>query len=319
MLNVFQNGSRSLTVKGKTIDGFNAFVFATANVPNVSIVDQIDLSKIIISAVLHRNGKSVTILSGATAKLLQKAFGFFSNTFNSSVRVLRPASTNDKEVVIQKVDLDFGRIFNLSGGDELVLQIDVQNAFGTSVDTSGSYFSVEPNYVTGVELGIPVFDIRSISSQDSEFSVDAGNDVEEVLFINLDKNSNLLDDRVLTQVSFSSDLISYTKNINQLFIERMEQFNTESIALERNQSFSLYSGLEVDKVNFKLYLDSTKVNGGMNYVFVRRHKVNAKAIELHEIKTQIHAHENAIKKGFKVNTEKLQHLKVAKVARKKLV
>jgi hypothetical protein len=231
-----------------------------------------------VKATLKRKGKTHVIFNELLKPLLLATNflneGFSEVTGSGVVKLLQAAGV--KEERTQRLTLNFGTILNLKGDDLLIFEIKVPNsAVGTGVDVNTSSLYVNFDEAVGYEYGIPNITSRSITPNKTRVSESLGDNVHFVHLINMDKNSNLASDEVVTTVTMSSDRLDMNDDNNELECKRIQQFQTGGDSNSRNNSWQLHGGQQIDNVDLELTLVGTNVNASENFIVVTRMLVTA--------------------------------------------
>lgn len=277
MLHIIGNGTHREVYKNQSLSGIsvNIYLYASANNTNLYSSD-VDFQAINVKAMLKRNGKTIDILNGnleaLVSALCYKSVGFVQLADTSTNNILRAKDTSVKEIQVIPFNLTFGYL-KLQGNDELHIEVSANNHFSADIDTTLSYIDVvadsENSDISDAGI-VPQIEVISIQQNIPNGQWDLGNDVETVVFVNLDKSGILSANQVLTNCTISSKQISESFDVLTLLARRNQYFETSAEASARNQSFIIETNVDMDSCKLDAQFTSANVTSGMNYWVVRR-------------------------------------------------
>lgn len=325
IITMLQNETRSISVKNRTISGVNGYATMVHGTANTALQQgYFDMSKVQVKVTLKRGGREFT-LAMDNLKVLAFESGFFSsqfesfapsNTASTPLVLLAPAVGVFSMGIVPWV-IEFGGPINVSGNDELLIEMQTTGIWNSALNTTTSSFSFGDVETIGVEKYTPYIKSKSISPGDSTAIVDAGSNIMGVAFINFDKTTILSADACINSVQLNSDRVSMSLAYNELLTRRADQFNTAAAAALRSQSFYIAQAEEMDRVRVDLNLTSANITNGNNYIVTRNFYSDKRLFELGEVRSQVHSYKRAIKFGMKVQSDVLNRLEHAKSVLKK--
>ena len=306
-------GQGSDTVEGKNFDfgGVLVVVKAQHTTNNTTIVaGDFDFSKTKVKAVLVRDGVDIPIFSDLIT-ILHSETNFENSGFQLPIvqSVAKGAST--KEIALITLSIELHSAINVRGEDKLLLDISLDNGtLGANIDAANTITRVQLLDIEGDEIGIPVIDTRAITGGQVSFNV-SGDDVNGVAFINTDKTSALLSDKVIDSVSINTAELRNNINYDQLVGLRTLDFETAATAAARNQNFRVLGKGDHDNCQVDINFNSVNVTSAKNWVVVRRTIMNKKSVQLGVTRAAERTERKLVKAGVG-SREKLQALNTRK-------
>jgi len=317
-------GNDSVRVKGRTVTGVLAAITLQHDTANTAITNSMfDATKTTLKVTLIRGGKSKDVCSD-NLKVLAADSAFqdagWDCIFGTSNVQLQAPAVGVKARALITYQVDFHSPINVRENDQLVINMTVNNGtYSAVLDLSGSQIEFSEIQGEGSEYGFPIIESYALNTGDSQHTVETRDNVKQVTLINLDKTDNLEASAVVSQKALVTDEINITRQYLEMLTERTEEFPSIPLANTRNQSFILAKGEDYDKCSVELQLNSSNVNGGQNYIIVRRLEVTADSIIHGETRSALKGMERAMKKGVPVNQDVMNKLRQQKsMTRKKM-
>lgn len=270
--------AKPFSAKNQNITGFEGYIRIAATAVNTALVAaDLDLSKISVKISLVRRGQNIPIATDNLQNLTM-ASNYFSpiirtaqaSWLNGGTRILLAAAVASKEIRVCPVKFDFGGIINLDGDDRLMMEFNLaSSAISAAVDTATSYANIDFTSGIGIEYVTPQYRSIGIEAACTSLSETLGDNVTRVVLINTNKTDVLEASQVVTNLSLSSDKLSYTADYARLLEMQTAQFVDETIAGYRLQSFCLYNGgMDLDNVKLDASTTSANVTASKNYIAV---------------------------------------------------
>lgn len=282
---VFKNNSRNtFKIFNESVGGFAFTVNQIGQTDNVPITDPgFDPEKITVSAKIYRsNGYELELIPSQTLYVLAMASAIKKASFQTTYKshsaydalVLRPAAPSTKENSVHPYYLDFEGNITVRGEEYILVTVDVaSDAMHSSVSGSDSQITFRSIPAVSNPLGDTFIQVYSIVTDNPNPIFDLGDNVTEITFINLDKTSHLTTQRVLNSVDIDSDRAKIQLSYDELLNLRQQAYNNHSDANERDQSFVLVDGVELDNCKVQLKLNLSNVVAGKNFLVVRKYVV----------------------------------------------
>jgi len=223
-------------------------VHGTANTAFAGVV--VDFTKVICKLFLLRNGVQHQIFSDE-ALPLAIATGFDEGTFDEVkgggtpyLRKVLAAAGGVFEELMVTCRINLPCIVNLVDGDILTVELKDKGAFSAACDVAKSGFDWELEEGVGNSLGIPFIDVEMITAGQSSSTIECGNGVKKVFFVNNDKFTVLRADQVIDSVDINADKLKRSDEWAELLLMRVDEFKSSTLADQRNQCFKI---LDVDR------------------------------------------------------------------------
>jgi hypothetical protein len=281
-MNVVRAGqSTTLELKNKNIKGINFLFRMTHTTDNTAFANntRYDLKKVDVSIRKISGGskKEVLIYSGKLAPLAisttleDNAFRFsFPETGASQIFVERAHGASTKAIAVQPIYVDFGTVINLDGNDQLIIDCTLDSAaHSSSIDPATSYLQIEAKEGIGLEYYTPVFKALAVPGSQNNFEVSLGDGVQDITFINLDKQSNIAANDVVRKVTIVSDKLNQVDDATELRAKRFSRMLPTEAAARFQNHLLFNSSFDLNNCNLKLDLEETNVTTGENWVVVK--------------------------------------------------
>jgi hypothetical protein len=297
---------KRLELSGVDITGFTFNAYAVGKTANTAITNgHVDIDEVTVSATLFQGGKETTLFSGQLLPLVLESSFAESEWANADPNAsavayheLVAAASGVKTEQLHTYGIDLGGIINLRGTDKLLLEIRVNStAFGSTVDSSLSYFDVDSIEGIGLQYTTPQINQVAIGNGESTFRHAMGENVTSVTFINTDKAGITSANKVINNVRLFSDRFDINDDYHQLLNKRCAQLPTRAEADSRAQSFLLFGG-ECDKARIEFDLNSSNVNTSENYVIYRSYETGRSLVSKAQMRAEKH-HAKRMKKVAK--------------------
>jgi hypothetical protein len=284
--NVFKAQTRDIKITNAALVALNFIMFLTGATANTAIVQPgIDPDKVHIKAVLDSPRLGISKLTILEGRLYQYALesnfhdASWTKTFASASGfdhdTLLAEASGVKEIAVHgyKIHLHEGLV--LKGDDVLTVTIRVENdACAATVDSAVSYvgFSFDQGIIN--PTGIPVIEQNLIDVNQPKVEMTLGDDIVQLTYLNTDKTGILTANQPLDNARLESDKLSFDKTIEELIVDRYEQFPVGSQSNDRAMSMCLVPmrspGNELDDARLVLNLDVANVSSSKNWVVVRK-------------------------------------------------
>lgn len=247
----------------------------------------VDWSKVFAKIFLMRDNVRHTIIDDEVLPLAA-ASGFYVGTFDEVkgggtpyLRKRLAAASGVKEELAITAKIELPGIINLMPGDQLLVELKAKDCFAATVDTAVSTIEWELVEGVGNALGIPYISVEMISAGQSSQTIESGNGVKWMRFINNDKFSVLTADRVIESISVNSDKLNKSDEWAEMVIDRVDEFPSSTLADQRNQCLSIVDidrdemclvpgaateNLQLHALKVKFNFNSGNVNASKNYV-----------------------------------------------------
>jgi hypothetical protein len=299
--------TQSLTVRNKTLDGFNIIAKYT-NPGNTAIptTDEVSLRGISVKMTLNRNRKPITLVN-TTADVLFLISEYFSArkidyVYQGSAQL--PMYIVGGNYGAFLINFEFlGKVINLSGDDEVVIEVTVNSStFTSNCDQNLSIVQFSESEGVGLEYETPRLEVQSIQQGQSNLRLSLGENVDNVYFLNTDNTlrGTLESQAVISSLTFQSNKLNFTKTYIELLCERENDLNAES---SRFQNFQICKGEDFDNVELDVLLNPSNVAVNKNYVATIRTYQSSRLVELAESRNQLHQMKKAEKLGMRINAE----------------
>lgn len=275
------NETRALTLRNRNVEGISLKVVGKLNVGQTVNV-KFALQKTILKVTLHRNGTEKVLMNDTLLPLvIESAYGIGAFAYTQGQGVsdyisLDGAAQNPLKLL--PLIIDFGGVINVKADDVLTVEL-ICNAETfqhpttsntVNVDLGACYIQVDEIEGIGLEYRTPRIMTKAISSGESRVALSLGDNVERISFINiLSSGSYDIAESPLEAMSLQSDKVGFSDNLKEMIAKRTRLFTSPSLAQERNHSFLIHSGTELDGVNIDFTFTPSKVLSGENYVVYR--------------------------------------------------
>lgn len=268
---VSKNSLKTLVVKDSTVYGFRGSFKMSHDQVNTDISSSdYDLDKIKVHVLLHRNGSTTTVMNGSLATLIDWcAFNedALSHILMGNPNVLVEKGASVKQIAQIPVNIHFGGVINLSGEDKLEITLKMESGcVGANIDTAEIQFSEVEGF--GVEQVTPTVQIQTISDNSGVWEESLGSNVKDVMFISNTATSPFEKDKVLTNVTLTSNEMKKALNLDWdlLTSKRYEDLYNSLNINERKQNFLIADSVLMNNVKLALTLEASNVTGSKNYV-----------------------------------------------------
>jgi hypothetical protein len=275
------NETRPLELRNKNVIGLSLKAVSKLVSGQTESV-KFNLSKTIIKIILFREGRERVLMNDTLLPLVIESayrngtFAFTQGQGVSDYINLDGAAQNPYKML--PLLIDFGSVINIKGDDQLICELIVnaetfihptsQNT--VNVDLGASYIQMDEIEGIGLEYRTPRIITKAISSGESRVTLSLGDNIERLSFINtLTSGTYAIQDSPLNAVSLSSDKLQYSDNLVEMIAKRAQRFQSPALSAERNHSFILHEGTELDSVNLDLTFTPAKVLAGENYIVYR--------------------------------------------------
>jgi hypothetical protein len=253
----------------------------------------VDMSKIDVRIVLHRDSQSETLMSG-NLEVLSKFLLYLDPEYeyieNTAGVPLVAHGTTVKGVNLLPITLPFSSVLNLRGSDVLDIDIDFKDtALAAAYSSTGTSLQVSEIEGIGLEYLTPVVTASTIEQGQSQIRKDLGDNILSMAFINLDKTGNTNAAQVLTNFEVKHSKGGDTRRRFEMISDRLKQFPTTAEANSRSQSYLLIKGdTDIDEVRVLMDLDPTNVNIGQNYICTLSFKSNVRTMQKAVVRSEKH-------------------------------
>lgn len=309
--------NEALTIKKKTVKGISLVFYAEAALVAVGLnAADFDLSKIQVKCTLRRNGQQATLFADMLQVLALESAWFHDRYTNyhaigASDTLLEMVASGvaTKEIVLMPVYIDLGGIIECEDDDELSFQMQFPAAsLSADINTSNSYCLVDFDETIGVERAIPYIETQSVKVNETTESVSLTDNVTSITFINLDKTDLLEASKVLDGITIAGDYYHNTDTHYQLHERRLRSLPIPGMNADRGQSFRVLDGLDLsgndlDAGTIDLQLNGANVNGGKNYLVIRKFTSDLRQLVRSENKLQKHAMNKLARRGAPVSED----------------
>jgi hypothetical protein len=307
---ITNNTKNTFRIHNESIGGFALTVNQVGATDNVPITDPgFDPEKITIDAVIYRaNGYKLNLLPNQPLYVhaLQSAFkkSNFQQVYKAhsgyDALVLLAAGASNKENSVHPYYIDFEGNITVRGDEYIEVNINVNSdSAHSTVSTADSSIIFKTIPAVSNPLGDVYTEIYPIVTTEPNPVFDLGDNVTEIAFINLDKTNHLAASRVVTNVRLDSDRTKLDLSYDELLNMRQQQFELHTSANERDQSFMIVDGVELDNVKVQLKLNLSNVTAGKNFLCVRKYVVTPELAARFSQRNQKHSMQFA-KKTFLV-------------------
>lgn len=309
--------TRKLEIKNATFDAFTfkAILFNAA-VNTAVLRTDLNTDLVNVKAVLKRSGREFTLFQD-TLTVLAMESNFFTSLFDylspasaTSVRViLLAAATGVTEKVMIPMSVDLGSSINLSGDDQLDLEINFASAaVAANCSIATSYIEFDYRESVGVEHVTPYIKSKSIAPGEQRLQQSLGDNITSVVLLNTDKTGVLDASAILASISLSSDKLNMNDNYVEILNKRFEQFKDVTIAGNRCQSFLLHKGAELDGCQVDATLIPGNITAGKNFLVTRSYYTDARLLAKADAVVEKHQIKDAIKHGVIDHATASKHL-----------
>jgi hypothetical protein len=276
---IIQRGeNRPYKVRNRSLSGFTFnFQSKLASGTGESIVN---LDQVFVKATLYRAGKAIVLFTESLLVLAIESlfstgqYDYTQNSNNQDTFIDLDGAANNKLKLVP-VAISLGSPINLSGDDELVLDVNVQRAAfssSNSTDLGVAFVTVDAVEAVGLEYFTPVIKVLAIDGGKSTVQEDLGDNVTKITFINTQTAALDLTAMQIVNYQLASDRLSINDDLQDLLSKRVMTFDSAALANARKRSFVLYDhpfGTELDKVKVDLQLNASQVTVGKNYLVYR--------------------------------------------------
>lgn len=306
--------SDSIEFKGTSYGALSAILKLVHTTDNTSIVHtDVDLTTIFLKLNLVR-GNEVHQLFSENLKVLASLDNYKTCVWNvlqenadfsssGFITVTKGAST--KEQMIIPIIITFGGVINLRNDDKLILEVSTTSSTinSTNLNATTSVLELDLLESIGIETVLPQIKTKLIEASQSEVKFTPGDDITELMLLNLDKATITDADQIVNFCTVTSDKFATSDNYRQLLAKRYVQFETATYANDRNQTFMLIpnTGVEHDSVKVDLSLQTGNVTSSKNYFVYRTFKTSQKILALAGLTEQKHMAKTQIKMGITPN------------------
>lgn len=288
MRQIQQGKSDFETYKNRSFSGFSIPLYMQA----LNVNETIDggdfvkkLQNVIVKGTLTRGGKEELVLNDNLRNILylleidHPSFEYI-RTGSTELMTLRAQAAGVKHLAFVPLQINLGSVINLKGNDTFKMEVSVNDGFfGNRVDTAASYLQMDMMDAVGVEYVTPVLKSLVIPATTEVFSEDLGDGVCQVVIANYDKTAKTSDVQVLITADLNSDKMSLNDNYLELNSKGLWNQVDKDAYTEKRQNYQLYKGLELNKVNINLQLNSANVAASMNYILFKKYITNQTLVE----------------------------------------
>jgi hypothetical protein len=308
-------GAGSDSIEGKNFDlgGVMFTIKAQHTTVNTTIVaGDFDFSKARVKASLNRDGQEIVLFTDVLS-VLNFETNFENTAFELPIvqSVAKGAST--KEIAVINMSIELHSPINVRGEDKITVEVNFDSGtFGSNIDTANTTTRVQLLDIEGDEIGIPVIESKTITAGQQSFNI-SGDDVNSLTLINTDKTSTLLSDKVVESVVITTKELRNNLTYEQLLGLRQMDFETNTSASARKQSFRVLGKGDHDGCNVEIALNGTNVTSAKNWVITRRTIMNRKSVALGVTRAAERSEAKAVRVGVG-NPARLQALNQRKKA-----
>lgn len=197
--------------------------------------------------------------------------------------VVQSHSAGAPAIVQLYYTVDFFQVLNLPKVGSMNIQVMAQSGSFTAsgsgeISASASYYEIDTLPDIGVTLGAPALTIYPINGGSTTRSINVGNDVVSMFFVNRDKKTNLFADQVLKGANLETSLEKFNpQTLTALRAKRMLAFDVLSMESIRYNNFDLLTlsspqdgtvEQDADDVNVSLEFNGSNVTDGKCFVSV---------------------------------------------------
>ena len=260
--------------KGSVCGTYITFYIQHNSTNTAFAADFIDPLLIQLKLTLNRDNKDVVLYNGSLrdwfAYSVYNTYKWAQILTNGQVttsRVFLAPAVGVKEIRTIGFETALPGPVTMFGGDSLTFQVNLPtSAAASTVDTSISYGYIDFLECVGVEEGIPIVNVMTMQGAVASQTVPCGDFVKRIMFLNYNKQSYLSADRVLTDMSLSSDKFSKSNEITQLIDSSlMIQYPEPASTFEPYQSYLIYNGnMWLNNSKVDLTFNSTNVTASQN-------------------------------------------------------
>lgn len=277
MKNIEINKTEKLEVKNKSISGLVCPVYvkhttnATAFTGNI-----LDTSKAIVKVTLKRGKQSVLVAPNLSLDKLIALNGIelphwnLINGATSSTEVLVAQDTGVKEERRINLVIPFGSTINLQGDDRLEVEVTINSGFfANTCDTSLSFMQIDVIEGVGVEEFVPVFNSVVVPDNEDNQSFSLGDNVTRVVWFNTDKTAITTAEQIIQTLDLVSDKYVRKDTNHMLHAKALALYPTVAEKTARYQSFLIYDGKDLDKVELSVSASGSDIAAGKNFILTR--------------------------------------------------
>lgn len=163
--------------------------------------------------------------------------------------------------------LFFGGPINLSGQDELILE--VNNSSIQPATVNQAFLDFQFNDCIGVETFTPYTRFEAIPVGQNQKSKDLGNNVFEIAYINTDIMAVDATSSPINNWQLNSDKLSLSESFYDILCRRIVDSTDTEVLRKSYNNWRLYSGKELHNTRVDIELNSDTVNKSTNYLAFR--------------------------------------------------
>lgn len=277
LITVKNTDTQSMSISERDVRGLsvNAVLFA-ASAGTAMTGTLVDQNKIRIKAIVKRAGSPDRTVYDEQIKWINALSSFYKPNFvyftASTKDVVLANATGVTEKAILPMFCDFGKNFHLTGDEKMHVTIQTDGfCSDSSVATATSYLEIVPLDGEGIDDSNGEFVVYNVQAGKTSDSVDLGEGVTDILFLNTDKSDILDASAPISAASVDSKQFKFI-NITRtsLLAIRNAQFDTKAESDLRYQSFKLYEGDPIDGCKVSLSLNSSNVNASACWIIARK-------------------------------------------------
>ncbi len=303
--------SQSDEYKNKTIAGFYVLFTAQALVVNQALKNTDFLFRNTkINVDLKRGGKTESLL-GTTFDVLLKTAHYQNEpikaswAYNTALTaqsnllaqaafdgIINPAAAGSIQQILIAAPIYFPSVLELEHKDELMITVNAST--GTLVTGSNAsagsatFFGFDVIPGVGIEEGLFKMEVQAIQQQQVTVNIAPGPGTKRILYVNTDNSSINASTAIISQMTYRSMKMGYTRLYTELLAVRSNEFPYYDDW--RGQDFMLHDTNEdVHDVNIVLTLNTTQVTAGNNYIVTLKEHHTEHSKKLHGLKLQ-HKH-----------------------------
>jgi len=300
MQSVKFNNIGSLVVSNKSVRGVKMYLALIHNVLNTNFTtNDVKFQFMNLKLILTRGGKSYTLVSDNLRTICA-----FSNYFNpmfltallftAGKRTIVAKATAVYENLYIPLYFDFGGVINLKGSDTLSVELNLTNGATNATNVnSNSTMNFDFEQGIGYEFGTPYTESAVIQASQNSFSQSLGDNIGDIVLLQLDKTDYLAASQVLLSMSMKSDKYSPNKDYGELITDQAGDFETDATAATRLQSFCLYRKVEqaLNGCSVELTLNGNNVTANNNILVWRRYYTDMSLVKIASRRADKHANE----------------------------
>jgi len=258
--------SKNIAFSGKALRGFIFTFYMIAT----TVSQALALTDLNLNAIDYElQCKGTTVQVGKLSALLLEN-GYYDAGYQLPITV-RVANTGAiKEIVNISGNIEFDPI---AGNLDPVLKITTNSCFQAHADTAASYLYVGMKSSVKPSTWVEKIMCYEIQAGDESFNRVLGDGITDITFINLDKTLLTTAQQVITGCNITGT--DYVKNLSYdgLLAERYGEFDGQTEADLRAQSFHLFRGHKhgvINGVSINLTMTGANVNATKCKVVVRQ-------------------------------------------------